>query len=246
VLFINLELAEHSFAKRLGAIATKLQISDKLNCLHVLNLRGHLVNLQQLQEKLGALIKQWGIGLVIIDPLYKISAASMAAENSNDEQGLLLYGIEAICTENNASVVITHHFAKGNAASKNAIDRGSGGGVLARWPDVVMTFTEHEVPDCMTVEMALRDFAPVAPFVVRWEYPIWRVEPELSPAALKNPGRVDRHPAEDALAAIGAESLTLPQLKERLVWSESTLRRKLTALLAANRITFVDGVYTRC
>jgi hypothetical protein len=46
----------------------------------------------------------------------------------------------------------------------------------------MLTFTPHQEADAMSVEMALRNFAPVDPFVVRWEHPLWQRDAELDPA----------------------------------------------------------------
>jgi len=65
-----------------------------------------------------------------------------------------------------AAVALAGHFSKGNASAKESIDRISGSGVLARDPDSLITFTRHEEQDAFTVEMTLRNLAPVEPFVV--------------------------------------------------------------------------------
>jgi hypothetical protein len=90
-----------------------------------------------LRKDLPSLIKRLKAGLVILDPWYKIAAASGADENSNDGQSRVLSEIESIVNEANAALVIGHHFAKGNASGKNAIDRAAGAGAMARWGDVI-------------------------------------------------------------------------------------------------------------
>ena len=56
----------------------------------------------------------------MIDPHYKVSSVSGMEENSNDSQGLLLAALENICTMNGAALILSHHFAKGDAGAKNA------------------------------------------------------------------------------------------------------------------------------
>ena len=127
---------------------------------------------------------------------------------------------------------------------KNSIDRAAGAGALARWPDVVMTLTEHEEPDCMTVEFSLRNFAPVPPFVVRWNQPVWQLDASLSPAKLKvAAGRIDRHPAFEALKLLGKRKLTQKKWAAALNWSESTLRHKIGILLSQGKIRLSRKAY---
>jgi len=212
----------------------------------MMNLRGTMVALDVLQKRLPRLLATTGAGLVIVDPHYKISSVSGVEENSNDEQAKFLYAIETLCAQHSAAVMIAHHFAKGDASMKKAIDRAAGGGALTRWPDVVITMTEHDEPECMTAEFSLRNFAPVPPFVVRWEFPLWVCEDELNPALLKKAaGRKDEHPAEDALKALGDDQLTKKEWIERLAWSPSTFSRKAYELVKSNKVKFVSGVYSK-
>jgi predicted transcriptional regulator len=52
-------------------------------------------------------------------------------------------------------------------------------------PDSLLIFTAHEEPDAFVVEPILRNFAPIAPFVVRWKFPLMERDGELDPAKLK-------------------------------------------------------------
>lgn len=245
VLYLNLELQDFALETRVRAITTALGVAVPSE-LHVANLRGVMVSLDLLEERVGPLIEKIGAKLVIVDPHYKISAASGVEENSNDDQAAFLYRIETLCAKSGAGVMIAHHFSKGNASAKNAIDRAAGGGALARWPDVVMTLTEHDEAGCMSIEFALRNFAPVPPFVVRWDHPIWKTAADLNPTKLKNiGGRVDEHPPEKALQALGKEQLTRAEWRKLLGWEDRTLRRKIDKLLADKKVKEVcPGVYS--
>jgi hypothetical protein len=86
---------------------------------------------------------------------------------------------------------------------KETIDRISGSGVFGRDPDTIFNFTRHEEENCYTVESILRNHAPVAPFCVRWDFPLMRVDKELDPTQLKaiggksKAGRERQYKAED-------------------------------------------------
>jgi hypothetical protein len=243
VLYLNFELAEHSFQYRLATICEAKGLKPPAN-LFTLNLRGRTVTIQSLAAELPRLIKRHGIGLVVLDPWYKLSANSGAEENSNDGQARILSEAERIVTSNGAALVVGHHFAKGDASAKNAIDRAAGAGAMARWGDVIATLSEHEAPDCMTLEMFLRDFAPVEPVVLRWKVPIWQRDITLDPAKLKRVGRTDSHPPSELLDKL-VDGMTNQEWLEAAGWPESTFRRKRDDLLKARKVTVKQGAYYR-
>ncbi|MGD1031404.1 MAG: AAA family ATPase [Opitutaceae bacterium] len=242
VLALNLELQDFATAKRIHQICSATGTNPPSG-LHIWNLRGHRVTLLDLTAKLPQRIKDLSAGMVLIDPHYKVSAPSGMEENSNDSQGALLSALEGLCGLNGAALVCAHHFAKGDAAAKNAIDRASGGGVFARWGDVMLTFTPHEEADAMTVEMALRNFAPVAPFAVRWEHPRWIRDDALDPAKLKRAGAKEKHTPDEALQALGSQTLGYCEWQKATKMADSTFRRKRDALIDAGKVEQVGNLY---
>jgi RecA-family ATPase len=140
--------------------------------------------------------------------------------------------------------MIAHHFSKGDKSQTKAIDRAAGGGALARWPDVVMTLTEHEEDACATAEFSLRNFAPVAPFVLRWNYPAWTRDEALDPSSLKKAGRSDKHPSSEMLSRL-KDGMTKKDWATVMGWPETTFRRKLDTLVATGKVSQVSGCYYR-
>jgi hypothetical protein len=244
VLYLNLELQDFATAHRIDAICRATGTKPPTE-FHLWNLRGRRVALHELQGRLADKIKELGAGFVTVDPHYKVSSVSGMEENSNDSQGVLLSALEGICNLNGAALAISHHFAKGDASAKTAIDRASGGGVFARWGDVMMTFTPHEEPDAMTVEMALRNFAPVEPFVVRWEHPVWTRDGQLDPAKLKKHGRAELYSPDEALRALGDEMLTYSQWLKASGMAETTFRRKSKALQDTGKVEQIGLCYRK-
>lgn len=246
VLYLNLELQDFATEDRIAKICSARGEQPPID-LHVWNLRGRTVTLDQLTVRLPKMIQKTGARVVCIDPHYKVSAVSDMEENSNDAQGKLLTLMEGLCCRNNAALILTHHFAKGDASAKNAIDRASGGGVFARWGDVMLTFTPHEEDDAMTVEMSLRNFKPVEPFVVRWEYPRWTRDKALDPTSLKNSKQRrapnERHPPDHALRALGDRMLTYAEWLDASGMKESTFRRKREELMNARKVHIQSGLY---
>lgn len=242
VIYLNLELQAFAMAARLKAVASAMGI-DPPASFYVANLRGQLVTIDTVERQLAQLLQTTGAGLVIIDPHYKISAASGVEENSNDEQGLLLYRLENAVCQSGAALMIGHHFSKGDKSQTKAIDRAAGGGALARWPDVVMTLTEHEEEGCATAEFSLRNFAPVAPFVVRWNYPTWTRDNALNPAKLKSPGRKDEHPESDLVAKL-INGMSGREWFEASGWkSQTTFYRKRDSLKASRKVRETGGCF---
>lgn len=247
VIYLNLELGTYSAKERLAAIAQSLGVEPPKN-LHLFNARGAglKATLDWFRRWLPKVIKKTGARLIVIDPLYKISSASGVEENSNNEIGAFLYELEMICQRcGGVSLVIAHHFAKGNQAAKNAIDRSAGAGTLARSPDVIMSMTELKEDSEMTFGFALRDFAPVPDIGVRWNYPRWEVDGTIDTKALKEPGgRTDAHPAEKALEVLGDNKLTKKEWMQRTGWQRDTFNRKLGKLVESGKVKFVGGLYS--
>src|SRR5581483_4283370 len=76
--------------------------------------------------------------------------------------------------------------------------RIGGSGVFARDPDTILVMTRHEQQDSYVIESTLRNFPPIQPFCVRWEYPLMVPAPELNPDELKQgSGRGPRVPTDD-------------------------------------------------
>ena len=230
VIYLNFELQDFAIERRLKEIAGAKDMMAPEH-LYFFNLRTHVTTIDIIEKELPARIKELGAGLVIIDPHYKISAVSGSDENSNTEQAELFTKIEAVCGAENAAVMLAHHFAKGNAAKKNQIDRASGGGVFARWPDVFMTMTDHKEQDAMTMEFALRNFKGIPPFVARWEHPIWVRDVGLDPSKLQGAGAPEKYPSSAAREKLSPEGMTNAEWRVATSWADSTFRRKRDELV---------------
>jgi len=194
VLFLNFEIQDFCSRKRKQAIKEVMRLGPDESKVYHWHLRGAIAQrrgdpelvYREIVILLEKFCKENQIGLVIIDPVYKLTSLS-GEENNAGDVGRFLMELEAIAQNTGAAVVFTHHFAKGNASMKDAIDRASGSGVYARDPDAIFTMTAHEAEDCMSVEIKTRNFLDPDPFVVRWDYPTWQKDFDLNPAKLKKP-----------------------------------------------------------
>jgi len=235
VLYINLELAERFFSRRLQVICQARSVTIAPTNLSVWNLRGHSASLPHLTD---ALLRQRGVepySLIAIDPIYKVLGAR--DENKAGDIAALLNEIERLAVRTGAAVVFGAHFSKGNQAGKESIDRIGGSGVFARDPDSILIFTQHEKPRAFTVEATLRNHPPIDPFVVRWDFPLMRIADELDPEDLRQkPGRKKQFSAEQLVEALRPVPPTTTEWKERSGMSDGTFNRLRRCLIEAGRV----------
>jgi hypothetical protein len=213
VLYVNFEIQDHVWQRRIEAVAHSKGIALSKDSIHLWNLRGHAADYRSLIPKIAQRTRSENYSLIILDPIYKLYGST--DENAAGDVAELLNSMERLAVDTGAAIAFGTHFAKGNASTKEAIDRISGSGVFARDPDTLLIFTKHEEQDAFSVEPILRNFAPVEPFVVRWNYPTFEIDSELDPDKLKLvAARTKNHLPEDLLNLIpddGIESQTLEQ-----------------------------------
>lgn len=200
VLFLNFEIQSGFFQERLHAVAQAKGITFAKGQIDIWNLRGHATGYSLILPRIIERVKESGYALIVLDPVYKLYGNT--DENSAGAVAQLLNAIESLAVISRAAVAFGAHYSKGNQAGKEAIDRISGSGVFARDPDSILNFTRHEEKDAFTVESTLRNFKPVEPFVVRWQYPLMRLAPDLDPTTLKKPGPKKEHDLLKLLACI--------------------------------------------
>jgi hypothetical protein len=159
----------HRIQKILTAMGADKKSKANLDNIFIWNLRNQILK-DDFFETLGRTIEENQIGLVILDPLYTLLGDR--DENSNGQMVELLSKLRRYCEDAGAAALITHHFAKGNSAMKNSIDRGSGAGSIARFADSVLTISRHSKADHFVLESSLRSFAPMNAIVLKWEWPL--------------------------------------------------------------------------
>ncbi len=241
VVYLNFELSKDTMHRRLFAICAARGIPAPPDLL-VWNLRGHYVTRMNLQQNLAKLCAYRKPVLIILDPFYKVAANSGADENSNDGQARLLSELEVMARECDSALFMLHHHAKGDASTKKFIDRGSGAGALSRAPDAVLTLTEHEDPELVVLEAALRDYPPMPATVLRWNHPVWVVDESADATKLKRAGRSDEHPASSLLKFL-ENGMTNAEWRKASGWSDATFRRKREELVAGRKVLSISGTY---
>lgn len=188
VLFLNFEIKPLNFWKRVYRVRRALGLSQ-LEGFTVWNLRGRGFSMDAHADELIRQAKAVGAGVIVLDPIYKLFGDRN--ESSAGDMATLMTIFDRVATESGAAIVFAHHFAKGSAAAKDAIDRASGSGVFARDPDCIITLTrlnENEAENSFAVDVTLREFAPVDRFAVRREHPLMIRDDNLNPTNLHESG----------------------------------------------------------
>jgi hypothetical protein len=234
VLLLNFELMPWEVRARFEMIQQSYGAGSFAN-IDVINLRG----LQFRYDELSIIANDANSHKYVLaglDPAYKLLAG--LRENDSGDITKLLAAIEAFATALDAAAVINHHFAKGDAAAKAAIDRASGSGVWARDPDGLISLSPHRLEDHYTVTVDVRSFAKPADFVIRWEHPRFYSDSDADPDDLKKSqgGRPGATSIQKFVACLCQdEELSHSDLLKRtttiLKISQSSAKRYLTQAL---------------
>ncbi len=247
VLFINFEIQEWSFRNRLADVIKAKGLEGKVDDFDVWTLRGHAADLTLIRPMIEKQIEGRGYQAIILDPNYMLMGDR--DENSAGDMSTLMNEFEYLATRHNLSIILSHHFSKGNKSGSEAIDRFSGSGVFARNPDTLVVLTPHEEDErTFTCEVTLRNFSPMDAFVVQWGYPLFRQNFNLNPDKLKKPGAHKAVDDKRFLTEMGSKEWLAGDLcrhiMEKLEVSESTFYRHLKRLSKANKILSDNGLYT--
>lgn len=242
VLYLNFEIDEYHFTKRLQAITLAIGAVVAPDSLQVWNLRGHTSPYSEMIPAIKKHTRGRQYTLIILDPLYKLMGT--ADENKATDINQLLNAIESLAQHTGAATAFGAHFSKGNQAGKESIDRISGSGVFARDPDTIMMLTRHEEDDAFVVDVTLRNFKAVKPFGVRWEFPLLKYDGGLDPKKLKQPGHESMYTVEQLL-----EVLTEPlrncdlyeRMKEKTGITEGTFNKLLKRAVREKHVNKTEG-----
>ena len=187
VLFCDFELDEPSFYHRLKAVADAMGGTIDPSRIDTLSLRGYTADTVELTDHIitEASIRPPGYyGLLILDPLYMFSVGD---ENSASDVREVMRQIGRLATALGCSVAMSHHNAKGLAGARGAIDRASGSGVFARFPDCLLDLAPVRVPEDADLDPdttvwrltpTLREFRPQRPTTWAFQWPLHIPYPE--------------------------------------------------------------------
>ena len=191
VLYVNLELDHASCFRRFIDLYKALNLRpENVGNIRIWNLRGRAVPMDRLTPFLIRRFKDSGVEAVILDPIYKVITGD---ENDATEMSQFCSYFDRVCLEMGVAMIYCHHHSKGASAKYvKAADRSSGSGVFARDPDAILDLTElrldayarhryqEQTPGCSESLTAwemtgtLREFAPIEPVRLFFDYPLHR------------------------------------------------------------------------
>lgn len=210
VLYINFEIPKDSFADRLKKVSAARGVpmrlfSGRFDCL---SLRGYARQFRQLLPSLKHKVKKGAYDVVIIDPIYK---TLLGDENDARVVAEFCNALDSLSADTGATVVFCHHHSKGASEGMAAQNRSSGSGVFARDPDAIIdlleispydedgaplevkiedfTGEESRTRTFMRLESSLREFEPLDPLEIVFNYPAHYVVKGLEKARSAASGR---------------------------------------------------------
>ena len=185
VLLIDNELHPETTASRMPrvAMARGVQPEEYENNISVINLRGGLMNLNQLAIEL-MLLEPGAFDLILLDAWYRFQPPG-SDENSNGDVAKQYDTLDWVAHQLGCAFGGVHHSSKGNQAGKSITDIGSGAGAQSRAADTHMTMIAHEVDGAVVVQSVVRSWAPPDPLCLMWDFPVWLPADHLSPKDVK-------------------------------------------------------------
>lgn len=170
VLLCQFEVRTHHKHRRIKRIARALGITsaDLGDRLQILNARGLGISGPAGLERIRQKAVEFQPEVIIFDPLYKLAAG---VENAAEDMKVILNAFDQLAEQTGAAIVYVHHDAKGSPGDRDIRDRGAGSNVLGRDYDACLTLTAHaQDTDSAVVEVLLRNYRPIEPFTITWNY----------------------------------------------------------------------------
>ena len=205
VLYYNFEIRQAGFQRRVNAVYKKLiDRTPSKRQLLIENMRGQNSPLPELIQRIIATAKWEGVGVVLLDPLYKIIKGE---ENKTEVMQEFFAEMDKIANAGIA-VIIVHHFSKASTDRARGA-QSSGSGVLQRDPDAGLTLTKLNAPDNdgFMLDFDLRGFRNPDPLPLRWQYPLHTPEPEYASLKVETPADTYKRKATETAQSIDAAEL---------------------------------------
>jgi len=184
VLILDNELHGETSANRIPKVAEarNVRLSLLYDRIFIDNLRGRLMDILSL-NKYFEQFKPEQFKVIILDAFYRFLPAG-TDENDNGAMASIYNRIDHYADLLKCSFVLIHHTSKGNQSMKSITDVGAGAGTQARATDSHFVLRHHEEPGVVVVEAVVRSWPPLAPYCLRWSFPVWMPDRELDPSRL--------------------------------------------------------------
>lgn len=246
VLILDNELHGETSANRVPKVAAARGFvpEDFGTRICIENLRGRLTDLFSMAAYFDR-IPVGRYGMIVLDAFYRFLPAG-SDENDNGTMASLYNAIDRHAERLGCCFALIHHSSKGNQSGKAVTDVGSGAGAQSRATDTHLVLRPHEDEHAVVLDAAVRSWPPLQAQVLRWDFPVWNLAPDLDPSRLKKerPRRersgstaADGEPAPMDAAAFAASFLTsTPQPRSAILSAAMAVglsQRKATLLLGA-------------
>ncbi len=175
ILVIDNELHPSELKWRYQKVADAMGVTfdDLEGKLYLWSQRGNLKAITDLTDSFLEL-QRLGIEVILLDAFYRAMPAE-AEENSNTAMTQLYNTIDNYAQKLNAAFILVHHTTKGKQREKATTDVGSGAGSIARASDAHLTLLPHPTdPGVIEVRGVTRSFAPLDPFQIKQDFPLWQ------------------------------------------------------------------------
>lgn len=183
VLLIDLELHRDDAIERLWRVAKANQLDRPPEDLFLWPLRSCDYTLDTLVEILAERLNNIGeIDVIILDPIYMLENGQGFDENNASDVKKLMVEMSKLGQRHGATLCLSHHYRKGTMGTEDHIDRGSGSGAFARFPDSLISLSRHQEQGCAIVEVTGRSMPKASPFVIEMSPPNLRIRTDLPPA----------------------------------------------------------------
>lgn len=194
VLYINFELSKDSFTDRLREICANLEMdpAELSGMFDTLTLRGMAKPFKELIPSIKHKIKKGEYKVLILDPIYK---TLLGDENDAKVVSEFCNALDNVSATTGCTVIFCHHHNKSAGENTAVQNRSSGSGVFARDPDAIVDLLEispfdsdgvalevtvpeneevelHDYAFYMRMEAALREFKPIEPIELVFNYPV--------------------------------------------------------------------------
>ncbi len=238
VLYVNFELKESTFKRRIQTIAVAKGIHFDYQQFFHISLRGKIsrLNPRQIVDRIVAMALARRCTVVIVDPIYKLNTQGKD-ENAAGEQTVFLNELDRITTEGKCSLVFDDHFSKGSQSDKDPLDAIRGSSAKGGDVDAAIIIRKHDTEGSFSVDVVHRELAPVAPFVITWQFPLFHPNENLDAADMKQPKKTGRPSTLDAVSILEAlektteyRGMTISELMDQLKTKRTTLQRHLESL----------------
>lgn len=185
VLIVDNELHSETTANRIPKVmnARGIDLADVADRIFVANVRGRLQDIQSLAADFVS-IEPGRFKLIVLDAFYRFMPKN-TDENDNAAMAGVYNLIDSVASRLRCCFVLVHHSSKGNQSGKRVTDVGAGAGSQSRATDTHLILRQHEQPDAIVLDAAVRSWPPIEPRCLRFAFPTFMPADELDPLDLK-------------------------------------------------------------